>query len=54
MSDTTDAELYSLRTNVCKPPKHFDFPEAKQPFSFFDLKSFHGFVILGGRIDHIA
>ena len=34
MSDTTDPELFSLITNVCKPPKSFDFAEAEQPFRF--------------------
>ena len=31
MSDKTDPELCSLITNVCKPPKGFDFPGAEQP-----------------------
>ena len=34
MSDTTDPELCSLITNVCKPPKSFDFLETEQPFRF--------------------
>ena len=34
MSDTTDPELRSLITNVCKPPQNFDFPGAEQPFRF--------------------
>ena len=41
MSDITNPELCSLITNVCKPPKDFDFQEAGQP-----LKSFYEFVIL--------
>ena len=31
---STDPELCSLITNVCKPPKNFDFPEIAQPFRF--------------------
>ena len=34
MSNTTDPEECSLITNVCKPPKSFDFPEIWQPFMF--------------------
>ena len=34
MSDTTDPELYSLITNVYKPPKNFDFSETEQSFRF--------------------
>ena len=35
MSDTTDIELCSLITNVCKPLKKLDTPETEQPFKFF-------------------
>ena len=50
MSNTRDPELCSIITNVCKPPKHFDFPEKlSSPLGLFGLKSFHGFVILVGR-----
>ena len=38
MSDTTDPELLSLITNVCKPPTNFDFPKAEQPFEFVWFK----------------
>ena len=34
MSNTTNPELCSLITNVCKPPKYFDLPETAQPFRF--------------------
>ena len=34
MSNTTDPELCSLITNVCKPPKNLDFQEIAQPFMF--------------------
>ena len=34
MSNTTNPELCSLKTNVCKPPKNFDFSEIVQPFRF--------------------
>ena len=34
MPDTTDPELCSLITNVCKLPKNFDFPETEQSFRF--------------------
>ena len=54
MPDTSDPELCFLITNVCKPPTNFDFPENEQPLGLFGLKSFHGFVILGGRIGLIA
>ena len=54
MSDTTDPELCSHVTNVCKPLQNFDFPEAEQPLRLFALKSFHGFVIFGGRKEPIA
>ena len=32
MSSTTDPELFSLITNVCKPTKSFDFPETMKTF----------------------
>ena len=54
MTKTTNPELCSLITNVCKLPKNFDFPEIMQPFRLFGLKSVHGFVILGGRMKPIA
>ena len=47
-SDISDPELYSLITKKCKSPQNFDLPGS------FDLKSFHGFFILGGRIKPIA
>ena len=53
MSNTTDPKLCSLITNVCKPPKNFDFPEIAQPFMLFGLKSFHGFVIFVWRTEPI-
>ena len=40
MSDTTDSELCCLITNVCKPPKNFDFPETGQPFRFAWFEEF--------------
>ena len=47
-SNISDPELYSLITKKCKSPQNFDLPGS------FDLKSFHGFFILGGRIKPIA
>ena len=32
MSDVSDPELYSVITNVCKPPKSFVFPVTVQYF----------------------
>ena len=49
MSDTTDPELCSLITNVYKPPKNFDFPDKLK-----SLKSLHGLIIIGGRVEPIA
>ena len=40
MSDISDAELYSLITNVYKPPKNFDFPETEQSFRFVWFEEF--------------
>ena len=37
MSDTT---VFSLITNVCKPPKNIDFTEAKQLFMFAWFEEF--------------
>ena len=54
MSDTTEPELFSLLTNVCKPPQNFNFQNLSSPLGLFGLKSFLGFVILGGRIEPIA
>ena len=51
MSDISDAEFYSLITNVYKPPKHFDFPG---PLGLSGLRSLHGFVTLCGRMVPIA
>ena len=34
MSNTTDPQLCSLITNVCKPPQNLDFQEIAQPFMF--------------------
>ena len=34
MPNTTYPELCSLMTNMCKPPKNFEYPEIVQPFSF--------------------
>ena len=36
MSEPNNSELYSLITNVCKPPKIFDFPETEQPLAWFE------------------
>ena len=52
MSEPNNSELYSLITNVYKPPKIFDFPETEQPFDWFE--KFHGFVIFGGMIEPIT
>ena len=55
LSDISDTELYSLIIKVYKPPKIFDFPETEHFFRFVSgFKSFHGFVILGGRTAPIA
>ena len=54
MSETTDLELCSLITNVCKPLKNFNFPETEQPLGLFGLKSFCGLVVLGERIEPIG
>ena len=40
MSDATDPKLYSFMTNVCKPPKNFDFPETEQSFRFVWFEEF--------------
>ena len=40
MSDISDAELYSLITNVHEPPKKFDFPESERSFRFVWLEEF--------------
>ena len=40
MSNTTDPEVLSLITNVCKPPKCFDFPETEQPYRFVWFEEF--------------
>ena len=40
MSDISDAELYSLMTNVYKPPKNFDFSETERSFRFVWFKEF--------------
>ena len=40
MSDTTDPELCSLITYVCKPPKNFGSPEIEQPFRFVLFEEF--------------
>ena len=37
---STDPGLWFLITNVCKPPKHFDFPEIAQPFRFVWFEEF--------------
>ena len=37
---TTDPELCSLKTNVCKPPRKFDFPEIVQLFMFACFEEF--------------
>ena len=50
MPGTTHPELYSLITNVCKPPKELHLPEGEQPF---DLR-FYEFVILGGKMEPIV
>lgn len=48
MSEISDPELYSLRNNVYKPLKHFDFPETEQSFKIIC------FVILGRRMESVA
>ena len=55
MPDTTDPELCPLTTNVCKPPKNFEWFYQKlcDHLGLFGLKSCHGFVILGGKIEPI-
>ena len=40
MSETTDPDLCSLMSNVCKPPQNFDFPETEQPFKFVWFQEF--------------
>ena len=40
MSNTTDLEMCSLTTNVCKPPKKFDTLETVQPFKFLWFEKF--------------
>ena len=40
MSNTTDPELCFLITNLCQPPKNFDFPETAQPFRFVWFEKF--------------
>ena len=40
MSGTTDLELCSLITNMCKPPQTFDFPEAEESFKFALFEEF--------------
>ena len=40
MLDKTDSELCSLITNVCKPPKEFDFTEAGLPCRFVWYEEF--------------
>ena len=40
MPDISDAELYSLITNVHKPPKNFDLPEIEQSFRFVWFEEF--------------
>ena len=54
MSETTDPELYSLITNVCKPLKSFDTSETDHPLGFLGLKSFPGFVIISERTEPIV
>ena len=40
MSDISDAEFYSLITNVYKTPKHFEFPETERSFRFVWFEKF--------------
>ena len=40
MSKTTDLELCSFKTNVCKPPKIFDLPETEHLFMFAWFEEF--------------
>ena len=54
MSDLTDPELCSLTTNECKPPNVLTFQDLSRILGFFGLMSFHGFVILHGRIELTA
>ena len=55
MPDTTDPELCPLTINMCKLPKNFEWFYQKlcDHLGLFGLKSCHGFVILGGRIEPI-
>ena len=54
MPDTTDPELCSLITNVCKPPNILTSQKQSSHLGLFGLKNFHVVVILGGRIGPIA
>ena len=40
MSDIGDVELYSLITNVYKPPKNFDFSKTERSFMFVWFEEF--------------
>ena len=40
MSEISDAELYSLITNVYKPPKNFGFPKTERSFRFVWFEEF--------------
>ena len=52
MSNTTDPEL--ILTNMCKPPKNFEFPETALPFSFLCFEECPWVCILVVRIKPIA
>ena len=52
MSDITDPELCSLITNVNHP--NFLSSQKLTILSLFGLKSFYGFVILGGKMEPIV
>ena len=54
MLDVSGPEVYSGIINVSKQLKNFDFQETVQSFRFVGLNSFHGFVILEGRMESIA
>ena len=54
LSDIIDTELYSVITNVYKPPKILCSQKLSGSLGLSSLKSFHGFVFLGGKMFPIA
>ena len=54
MSDISDAELSSLITNVYSHQKILTSQKLSSPLGLSGLKSFHGFVTLGGGMVPIA